>query len=121
MRRPFSAPLLALLCPGAGHLYLRDTARGLAFSGLIAFLFLTGLKIGGELDAPRPERGVFHLLASAASLGSGLISWLALLQGGHGDPRSATYEEGSGFILTAGLLNLLLVIDAAAQSSLPRD
>ncbi len=37
---------------------------------------------------------------------------LRLVFGYHGDLLSATYEYGSAFLLTAGLMNLLVVLDA---------
>ncbi|HEX2059450.1 MAG TPA: DUF6677 family protein, partial [Thermoanaerobaculia bacterium] len=48
---------------------------------------------------------------SYASMGSGLLYATGLLFGKAGNVVSATYEYGRTFTLTAGLMNLLLVLD----------
>lgn len=54
---PLIAGLLAWLIPGAGHLYLRRTARGLILFVCINGLFWTGIAIGGvfTVDPPREK------------------------------------------------------------------
>ena len=37
---------------------------------------------------------------------------IAVLMGVHGDVTSITYEHGTAFTITAGLMNLLLMLDA---------
>jgi hypothetical protein len=54
---------------------------------------------------------VLRLLASYASMGSGLLYLIARAAGPLGNVASATFEYGSTFTLTAGLMNLLLVLD----------
>jgi len=52
-------------------------------------------------------------LAAGANLGIGLPYLVASLLGsGAGDVRAVTYEYGNAFLIVAGLLNLLVVVDA---------
>jgi hypothetical protein len=92
------AMLLAWLVPGAGHFFLRRRALAAAFFLIITVLFAVGLGIGGDLY-------------SIGSMGSGVLYFGALPLGAFGDPRNGTFEYGATFTLTAGLMNLLLVLD----------
>jgi hypothetical protein len=52
-------------------------------------------------------------LAAVAELGIGLPYFVATMLGyGGGDVRAVTYEYGNAFLIVAGLLNVLVVIDA---------
>jgi Family of unknown function (DUF6677) len=109
---------LVLLClaawaiPGAGHLWLGRRSKGLIFLVAIPLMFAVGLAIHGRLapfDLSEPLVG----LAAFADLGIGLPYFIAHLLGyGAGDVRAVTYEYGNAFLIVAGLLNLLVVIDA---------
>jgi hypothetical protein len=109
---------LVLLClaawaiPGAGHLWLGRRSKGLVFLFALSLMFLLGLAIRGRLfpfDVSEPLVG----LAALADVGVGLIYVAASALGyGAGDVRAVTYEYGNAFLIVAGLLNLLVVIDA---------
>jgi hypothetical protein len=109
---------LVLLClaswaiPGAGHLWLGRRSKGLVFLIALPLMFAIGLAIHGRLfpfDLSEPLVG----LAAVADLGAGLAYFAASLLGfGAGDVRAITYEYGNAFLIVAGLLNLLVVIDA---------
>ena len=110
-RRTVNAVVLALVLPGAGHFYLGRRTRGLAFFAIVLFMFLLGLAIEGKvytIEAGRP----LTLLATFASMGIGLPYVIARALGPFGDILSITYEYGTAFALTAGLMNLLLVLDS---------
>lgn len=109
-KRTVTAMLLALLIPGAGHIFLRRHARGVAFFAIVLALFGIGLLIDGHLYTP--EGGLLNLLATIGSMGIGSPYFIARYFGTFGDIRAITYEYGSTFTLTAGLMNLLLVADA---------
>jgi hypothetical protein len=108
---------LVLLClaswaiPGAGHLWL-GRRKGLVFLVALPLMFALGLAIQGRLfpfDLSEPLVG----LAALADLGIGLTYFVAHAFGyGAGDVRAVTYEYGNAFLIVAGLLNLLVVIDA---------
>ena len=113
-RRAVIAMVLAYLIPGAGHFYLGLRARAATFFAIIVLLFTIGLSIDGSLytilDSLR-SGALLRLLASFGSIGAGVIYFIAAAMGPHGDVRSITYEYGTTFTLTAGLMNLLLVLD----------
>jgi hypothetical protein len=109
---------LVLLCfaswaiPGVGHLWLGRRAKGLILLVALPLMFVIGLAIHGRLfpfDVSDPLVG----LAALADLGIGAAYFLASALGyGGGDVRAVTYEYGNAFLIVAGLLNLLVVIDA---------
>jgi len=109
---------IVLLClgawaiPGVGHLWLGRRRKGLIFLLAIPVMFAIGLGVQGRLfpfDFSEPLVG----LAAFAALGNGLPYFLAGAFGfGQGDVRAVTYEYGNTFVIVAGLLNMLVVIDA---------
>jgi hypothetical protein len=104
--------VLAYLVPGAGHFYLGYRARGLVFFTIVTLLFMIGISIDGSLYTLQESGGsLLKILASFGSMGAGLLYFVARALGPHGDVRSITFEYGTTFTLTAGLMNLLLVLD----------
>lgn len=108
--RTITAMVLALLVPGAGHLFLGKRGRAAAFFIIILALFLIGLSVDGRLYTP--EGGIINQLCTLGSIGIGLPYFIAHHFGPFGDIRSLTFEYGSAFTLTAGLMNYLLIADA---------
>jgi len=110
--RVFASMFLAWAIPGAGHLFLGRRGRALIFFAVVVLMFLIGISIDGSLYTFATSRGSWlKLLASLASMGSGLLYFVARRIGVPGDVVSATYEYGTTFTVTAGLMNLLLVLD----------
>ena len=115
---------LVLLClaswaiPGAGHLWLGRRTKGLIFLIALLLMFTVGLTTRGRLMPPSAITGLFDLsdplvgLMAFADLGIGVAYFVARALGyGAGDVRAVTYEYGNTFLIVAGLLNLLVVID----------
>ena len=109
---------LVLLClaswalPGAGHLWLGRRAKGLIFLVALPMMFAIGLGIHGRLF-PFDLSDPLVCLAGLANVGMGAPYFLAWMLGqGAGDVRAVTYEYGNAFLIVAGLLNMLVVIDA---------
>lgn len=112
MFRSAMSMLLAFLVPGAGHFFLGRRGRALAFFFIVSVLFVWGLFIGGELYTLVESRGsILRVLATYASMGSGALYFIGKALGPHGTITMATFEYGRTFTLTAGLMNLLLVLD----------
>ena len=114
-RLVLEACLAAWLLPGAGHLRLRRVGRGLLGMLCIGLLFGVGLGLQGRLD--RPTSGeVLSGPATLACMGVGPSYFLARrstrLGYGDGDARAAGYEAGTTFLRAAGLLNIMLLLDA---------
>jgi hypothetical protein len=110
-RRTTIAMILALLIPGGGHYYLGRRVRATAFFVIVMFLFLSGIWLHGRLYVPQGG-GLLGLLATIGSMGVGLAYFIGLHVGAHGDITTITFEHGTAFMLTAGLMNLLLVLDS---------
>lgn len=111
-KRSVVAMVLAYLIPGAGHYYLGYRGRAAVFFAIIVILFAIGLSIdGGLYTLATANRALLRLLAAIGSLGAGILYFVAASLGPHGDVTSMTYEYGTTFTLTAGLMNLLLVLD----------
>lgn len=110
-RHAITAMVMAFLVPGGGHFYLGKRAKAFTFFVVIIILFVVGMAIQGKVY--RFESGQpLNNLATFASVGVGLPYVLARLAGGFGNIESITFEYGTAFTLTAGLMNLLLVLDS---------
>jgi hypothetical protein len=113
--------IAAWLVPGLGHLLLGRWVRALLLGATVWLCFLTGIWMGGHLfTVGGNEQGLSALLQlppMIANLGSGVLyiaSWLFGV-GFTDDPAHAaraTYEYGNTFLLVAGLLNYLAMLDA---------
>jgi len=102
--------LAAWAIPGAGHLWLRKW-KGLVFLVLLPLMFALGLYLRGRLF-PIELSQPLVALAALADLGIGITLFVARALGyGAGDVLAVTYEYGNTFLIVAGLLNLLVVID----------
>lgn len=102
----------AWLFPGAGHLLLGRWQRALGF----AILVLLSIGVGCALQGNLPwEWGGSPLrtLATLGTMGSGLPYFVLHFGIAYeGVPQASGYEYGGAFLITAGLMNLLLVLDA---------
>lgn len=110
--------LAAWAVPGLGHLLQRRRARALLLGGAVWAMFLTGLALGGHLfKVTSSDQGLsvlLQLLPMTANAGAGLL-YLAcwLTNTGFTDhAQIVTYEYGNMFLLVAGLLNYLAMLDA---------
>jgi hypothetical protein len=101
----------AWLVPGSGHFLLGRRARGVVFLALVLFSAGVGALLHGNLFGIRAGHPL-SILATLAVLASGL-PYLVLRAGlGYqGDSQAPGYEYGTVFLLTAGLMNLLLLLD----------
>jgi hypothetical protein len=110
--RPFVAMLLALAFPGAGHLYLGRRALAAAFCAIVVAVFAIGIAVdGGLYTLGESHESKLRLLATIGSMGAGALYFLTNAAGPHGNIQSATFEYGRMFTLSAGLMNLLLMVD----------
>ena len=98
--------------PGAGHLWLGRRNKGLVFFVALSLMFAIGLALRGRIF-PFDLADPLVALAALADFGIGLTYFVAAALGyGAGDVRAVTYEYGNAFLIVAGLLNVLVVIDA---------
>ena len=102
----------AWLIPGAGHLWLGRRQKGIVFLVSLTLMFVCGLWLEGRLF-PFEFSQPLVALAAFADLGVGLPFFVAkALNAGAGRVIAITYEYGNAFIIVAGLLNMLVVLDA---------
>ena len=104
---------LAWVFPGAGHFLQGQSGKALVFAVTLLPMYLCGLAMGGRLFA-------FHgveplvLLAAASQWMIGVTRVVAAWAGaGVGDVVAASYEYGNTFLIVSGLLNVLVIFDAA--------
>ena len=109
------------LLPGLGHLLQGRLVRALLLGGTVWACFLGGLWMGGHLfivNGSQPGSSVLlQIPPMVANLGTGLLYLVSWFLGiGFVDDRAhaalATYEYGNTFLLIAGLLNYLCMLDA---------
>lgn len=108
------------LCPGLGHLLQGRWVRALLLGGAVWTCFLAGLWMGGHLfiiKGDEQSSALLQLPPMIANLGSGLLYMFCWFMGvGFSDDlinaARPTYEYGNTFLLVAGLLNYLSMLDA---------
>jgi hypothetical protein len=108
---PQLAAVAAWLVPGAGHFLLGRRARALAYLGVLAANVVIGLALDGNLYRVVGGQPL-TVLATLGAMGLGL-PYFVLRYGFHytGEITAPSYEYGTAFLLTAGVMNLLLVLD----------
>ena len=107
------ACLLAWVLPGAGHFYLGRRGKGLLFFGAIGALFVLGVAMKSRLQLYLGLEDPLALLFSIAQMAAGVPYFLARVLGYEaGQVTAVTYEYGNTFTAVAGLLNILVVLDA---------
>lgn len=107
-----AACILAWMVPGAGHLYLRKLGRAAIFFACILSMFSLGLSMQGELVGIN-FNDLFSALKFFADIGVGLPYFVAGAANlGMGQITAITFDYGNIFLYGAGLLNMLIVLDA---------
>ena len=109
----------AWFIPGLGHVLLKKWGRAILMGGAVWVCFFVGLAMGGHLfDLSTDGSSVLlQVPPMIANLGSGVLyvaCWM-LDYGFADDPAQAaraTYEYGNTFLLIAGLLNYLTMLNA---------
>jgi hypothetical protein len=86
--------------------------KGLVFLVTLPLMFSIGLLLEGRIfpfEFSQPLVG----LAALADLGIGITYFVVRAMGhGLGNVVAVTYEYGNAFLIVAGLLNMLVVVDA---------
>ncbi len=137
---PLRSPLLTILAswliPGGGHLLLGRRGRAMVIFGTILAAFLVGILMHGSMFAPGGNgfevNGAGTLTATTQVSGggdvlskliqyggfigdaaTGLFYFLASLLGySSADQAGHSADYGSKFLVAAGLLNILAIVDA---------
>ncbi len=111
--RRWIAVVLAWVFPGLGHAYLRRPRTALVYAAVVSVTFLLGMSFQGRLYTVEPGQPL-SILATFAVYGAGLLNVAGRLLSDNpgGAVLAVTYEYGCAYLLTAGLMNLLLMLDA---------
>jgi hypothetical protein len=111
--RAVPACILAFVLPGLGHFFLGRRAKGLIFLGCLLALFLMGVAMESRLQLYLGFEDPLALLFSLAQMAMGAPYFAARALGyDAGNLKAITYEYGNTFTAVAGLLNILVILDA---------
>jgi hypothetical protein len=102
----------AWLLPGGGHLVQGRRDKGIVFLVALPLMFMLGLWLQGRLF-PLEWSDPLVFLGAIADRGIGLAYLIArFADTGAGTVTAASYEYGNTFLMTSGLLNFLVILDA---------
>ena len=109
----------AWFIPGLGHVLQKRWWRAALMGGAVWICFFVGMGMGGHLFdlAAEGSSALLQVPPMIANLGTGALYLVSCLldYGFKDDPAQAaraTYEYGNTFLLIAGLLNFLTMLDA---------
>ena len=115
MRRnsqPLVIALAAWLVPGLGHFLLGRTGRAVLFFIAVGGLAMTGFQMRGNVFSSHYS-DLFGMVGYLSDAASGIFYLFArLIEGAGPDVSRAAGDYGTRFIATAGVVNLVAVIDA---------
>jgi hypothetical protein len=110
------AVALAWLVPGGGHFLLKRPWRALLLLASITSMFVCGLMMQGYMFSPTSGDLLTTLINTGGFVGdvaSGILylmsAWLGYNQP---DAAGAVHDYGTKFLVVAGLLNILAMVDA---------
>jgi hypothetical protein len=115
--RVWAAPVaLGWLVPGGGHFLLKRNGRGILLAVSITLMFLCGLLMRGAMFQPQSGDLLTFLINTGGFVGnlaSGILYLLSVWLGySQPDMPGAVHDYGTKFLVTAGLLNILAMVDA---------
>lgn len=106
----------AWIIPGGGHFLLKKSGRGGLILGSVVLMFLFGLGMRGMMFTP--EQGADYLTSLinyggfVCDMASGALFMLAsMFNYSQPDMAGAVHDYGTKFLVSAGLLNILAMVD----------
>jgi len=114
--RVWAAPVaLGWLVPGGGHFLLKRNGRAVLLLVSITLMYLCGLLMRGAMFQPQSGDLLTILINTGGFLGdvaSGILYLLTVMLGyNQADLPGAVHDYGTKFLVTAGLLNILAMVD----------
>ena len=109
------AVALGWLVPGGGHFLLKRSGRGALLCASVTLMFLCGVLMQGAMFQPQNGDLLTTLINTGGFIGdlcSGIL-YLLSVWFGYNQPDTAghVHDYGTKFLVTAGLLNLLAMVD----------
>jgi hypothetical protein len=108
--------LLGWIVPGGGHFLLKRPGRGALLLASITLMFLMGLMMRGMMFTPQSGDLLTTIINYGGFIGdlaSGALYLLATMFGYNSpDMAGAVHDYGTKFLVTAGLLNILAMVEA---------
>jgi hypothetical protein len=119
------AVALAWLIPGGGHFLLKRPGRGGLIAASVAAMFLLGLMMRGALFQPQGGDLLTTVIYYGGFIGdlmSGLLYFVTVWLGySQQDVAGHVHDYGTKFLVAAGLLNVLAMVDAFEIASGKKD
>ena len=110
------AVALGWLVPGGGHFLLKRNGRGALLLAAVSGMFLCGLMMQGAMFHPQNGDMLTTLINTGGFIGdlcSGILYLLSVCFGyNQVDTAGQVHDYGTKFLVSAGLLNLLAMVDA---------
>ncbi len=115
MNKWLPAVALGWILPGGGHLLLGQRVRGMMLSASVVVMFLLGLMMRGAMFEPQGGDLLTMLIYYGGFIGnmaSGILYFLATWMGyAQVDLAGHVHDYGTKFLVGAGLLNILAMVD----------
>jgi len=107
---------LGWLIPGGGHFLLGRRGRGALLAGCVVLMFVLGLLMRGTMFQPQTGdllTTIIYVGGFIADLCAGILYLLTVWLGyNQPDVAGHAYDYGTKFLVGAGLLNVLAMVDA---------
>jgi hypothetical protein len=121
----YSTVALAWLVPGGGHFLLKRPWRGALLLASVSLMFLLGLMMRGMMFQPQTGDVLTTIIYCGGFIGdlaSGLF-YLLTVWLGYAQPDMAghVHDYGTKFLVAAGLLNVLAMVDAYEIATRKKD
>ena len=105
-------PLAAWLVPGLGHIIQKRYIRGALLMAAIFTMFFAGLGMQGKVYSFNTG-DLLDILGFVGDVGVGALYFLAkIMDWGIGNIHRAVADYGTKYIVVAGLLNIVAIVDA---------
>ena len=119
-------PVLAgWIIPGGGHFLRKKTGRGALILASVGLMFLFGMFMRGMMFAPESGDILTTLInygGFICDMATGALYFAAAMFGYSApDMPGAVHDYGTKFLVTAGLLNILAMVDTFEIASGKKD
>ncbi len=112
MTKAYLILIVSWLVPGAGHFLQKKIVKGVVFLSGILLMLTLGLIMQGRFYGLKPFHPLW-VLGFLGDLGNGIFYFIIQLVGlGKGSIESVTFHYGTTYLVSAGLLNYLVALNA---------